>query len=343
MISRYSPTIKSDFRPKITVFIPMRDESSNVERKLEEIISMDYPNENLSLLVVDTGSIDGTKEIATKFLESKKPNFPWKVHYLDQPGKSSAVNFALKSIKTEFFVMTDADSHCRKDSLSLLMDNMSNPEIGAVCGSFHVIDEGLEFQYRKRFNALRIAESIRNSTPIFEGSICAFRIESLGGQLIDEDVNADDSQLAMLSIKNGFKSIMDGRVQFTEPNSPMGRRRRVRRAQGLSRVLFRNRKLAFGRSPISGIMRQNLYFYLVFPWLLFLCSFLMISIAAHQYLLQSEDYRIPIEVVSFSVFFLIAVASRTGRSLFLGTVSLIEAHLRILVGNSLNVWETDRK
>ena len=51
----------------------MRDESSNVERKLEEIISMDYPNENLSLLVVDTGSIDGTKEIATKFLESKNP------------------------------------------------------------------------------------------------------------------------------------------------------------------------------------------------------------------------------------------------------------------------------
>ena len=105
------------------------------------------------------------------------------------------MNFALKSIKTEFFVMTDADSHCEKDSLSLLMDNMSNPEIGAVCGSFHVIDESLEFQYRKRFNALRDSRINRNSTPIFEGSICAFRIESLGGQLIDEDVNADDSQL----------------------------------------------------------------------------------------------------------------------------------------------------
>ena len=95
--------------------------------------------------------------------------------------------------------------------------------IGAVCGIKYL--RIIRFSLQEYFhNVIKLAESIRDSTPIFEGSIAAFGMDAIKDKRIDEDVNADDSQLALLSKLDGFRSIVDPQVEFWEDSISVNRK-----------------------------------------------------------------------------------------------------------------------
>ena len=147
-----------------------------IRNKLEEILDMEYPKSKLNILVIDSASEDATKEISEDFLSENLSKEKWRIIRIPRPGKSLAINHALDKIETEFFILTDVDSSLSPNSFTDSMSLLStNGELGAVCGSLS-ISEGIYMEaYRSRFNFLRLRESHISSTPIFEGSICAFR------------------------------------------------------------------------------------------------------------------------------------------------------------------------
>ena len=188
------------------------------------------------------------------------------------------VNRAIELIETEFFIMTDVDSISQKDSITIAISRLINEEnIGAICGRKTSTPGSHLSSYRLRFNRIRTGESILDSTPIFEGSFCAFRTSSVS-EGIDESINADDTQLALLSRRNNFRSIMDPRINFTEPNSNLIRelKRSIRRSQGISRCLVINRDLSRTEGYFGTFFSHSFYFYLIFPWLIFFSVVLMI-------------------------------------------------------------------
>ena len=329
-----------DFFPEITIFLPMKNESINVKRKLNEVNSMSYPREKLNLLLIDSGSSDGTREIAEEYLNSKSDFFNWEIFSIDLPGKSRAVNKALEVIETPFIVMMDTDAICPPDSLVKLMKNFSNPTIGGVCGHQNPSFGKKEDPYRSRFNDIRIGESSFHSTPIFEGSLCAFRVKSLGGRGVDEEINADDSQLAMLTVSNGYRSVMLTDLSFSEPSNIISRKRRVRRAQGLSRALWKNRKLIFLDGPMGKIFFQAVYFYIFFPWLFSISIALLLS--SFFQILISEGLYLGDVPLLLPILLPIVLFSGNIRSLISGISVLIESHLRYFIGQRLQVWEPDR-
>ena len=329
----------SNFHPSLTIFLPTRNESSQIKGKIDEVLGMDYPKEKLSVLIVDSGSTDKTSQIAKNHLKKSTTNVKWEVVSISIIGKSPAVNHALSLIETEFFVMMDTDAICQPISLKLLMDWFEDDKIGAVCGMQQAKPENNDFQYRSRFNDIRLGESFYDSTPIFEGSICAFRKKSLLGKGIRGDINADDSQLAMLSRSNGFKSVMDPRVQFYEENKFISRTRRLRRAQGIIRSLYANKRLLFRRGRYSIIMANAMYFHMIFPWavtisLILIChSFLTIPITN-----KTPDFQelAPLILMPLMLF------SEVLRSIINGCLILVEAQLKILAGKTLHVWNPER-
>ena len=322
------------FRPKITLLLPMRNESSNVRRKISEALSFEYPEKKLEIIVIDSGSEDHTASLASELLADRG-----QVISLARPGKSFAINSFLDMVDTDFFVMMDADAICPEDSLIKLIEWFSDPRIGAVCGQ--QLDEFSEQDpYRKRYNTLRTGESAIDSTPIFEGSICCFRTEAIGRNRINPSINADDSQLAMITRSSGFRSIMDPMINFSE-HRPISRKRKIRRSQGLSRALLSRRDLIFGNGSYGVFVFSSLFFYVLMPWLI-LASFSFLIIAT---LIFIQDY-------SFSIFSLkpiiailltsILISSNFCRSFISGLVILLESHLRILWGNNLAVWNPER-
>ena len=327
------------YQPKVTIFLPTRNESSNIERKIDEILSMDYPLSKINVLVIDSCSSDDTVQLASNYLSLSNSVCGWEVFSLEKAGKSIAVNQALDKIETEFFVMMDSDAICKPDSLKLLLSWFSDRKIGAVCGQ-HLIEKGKSgFHYRSSFNIIRIGESYLDSTPIFEGSVCAFRKSALLGKKINERINADDSQLAMLVRRNGFKSMMDSRVLFREKNTIDSRKRRVRRAQGLIRALFSNRDLCSDHGIFSRIMLQSIYFHTIFPWAI-LSSILITSLP----ILFNPDFVLSLSYVTITAFLFVSsiIASRFGRGLVIGSTILIEAQIRLLFGETLESWIPER-
>ena len=329
--------------PEITIVIPARDEAFLIRNKLEEILGIEYPKSKLNILVIDSASEDATKDISEDFLSENLTKEKWRVIRIPSPGKSLAINHALDAIETEFFILTDVDSSLPPnsfiDSISLLSTNV---EIGAVCGSLSV-SEGIYMEaYRSRFNFLRLRESHIFSTPILEGSICAFRKSAISKDRIDEKINADDSQLALICYRNGFRAIMHDQINFTEPKFPASyqRTRSLRRAQGIVRVLFKNKDLAFGKDRFNGIFLHNLYFYVLMPWLALIGVMILLYGVVSAFSQGSVGIGLfigaAISIISITI-------SKTIRSFFSGLILLAISQILLLSGKRLSEWKPYRE
>lgn len=324
----------------ITVLVPIRNESSRIETKLREIIGLDYPDDLKKILVVVSGSDDNSEIIATDYLEKNATGVEWKVDVLATPGKTFAIIHALLDIDTDIFVMMDADASVPSDSLIKIMSWFQDTSIGGVSGAIS-LDFIKDREYRGRFNKIRFWESSIDSTPIFEGSLCAFRKSSLGSTKLDSSINADDSQMAINVRRNGFRAIMDPEIEFTEPlvyAKPF--LRKIRRAQGLTRVFWKNRDLCTGEREFSRIFRGQFFFHLLFPWLLITSSTIILASSSH-WLYSNGEFKLNIFGSSL-LLMIIATMSKTVRQAFYGAFCLIIAQLLSISGKKLNIWLPDR-
>ena len=94
-------------------------------------------------------------------------------------GKSSAINRVIQELKVsdDVFVMTDAEATLEDGALRRVGRWMKDPSIGAVCGTLSEQTE--DSTYRGWYRWFRTGESRADSTPIFEGSIAAYRVDAI--------------------------------------------------------------------------------------------------------------------------------------------------------------------
>jgi cellulose synthase/poly-beta-1,6-N-acetylglucosamine synthase-like glycosyltransferase len=95
------------------------------------------------------------------------------------------------------------------------------------------------------FEMVRLGESNQDSTPFLEGSCMMWRLSSLDLSLLNVNSNADDAQIATAIRMSGLRSIFDEKASFTDVAPPTiegQRRQKIRRAQGLQRVLKDQKK-----------------------------------------------------------------------------------------------------
>ena len=362
----YRPPSKANYFPKIEIILPMWNEEKIAYGKLEDVMSQEYPQEKVRLTFIDSCSDDKTVDIVTQWEEENREKMihPIKKILMDERlGKSAAINLAIESLEkdTEIMVMSDADARMGAGSLLKISDWMSDDKIGGISGFQQIMNnnetsqENRETNYRGIFNVFRVGESVRDSTPIFEGSLAAYKVEALKGFKVIENSNADDSQLALAVRLNGFRTIMDPELifgEFTPSYIGMSRKQKVRRAQGLVRLFYRNIK-NLTRKEFRGFRRILIfesYFHLIIPWLTLLgIGLLTVNLAdSARYLLMWGDFEsIEKSILSFiSLYFVFCCLigkflpmSGITQAFVQAEISLIESQLLILFGRSLHKWE----
>lgn len=125
----------------VTVLIVAHNEEKVIEKKLENVITNNYPKEKIKYIVASDNSSDQTNRIVNNFIETH-PNFDMRLYITkEHKGKTNAQNEAQKYVDTDILVMTDANSMFRKNSISELVTSFVSDDIAYVCGALQYMND----------------------------------------------------------------------------------------------------------------------------------------------------------------------------------------------------------
>jgi cellulose synthase/poly-beta-1,6-N-acetylglucosamine synthase-like glycosyltransferase len=120
--------------PRVTVQLPVFNEMYVVERLIDAVTDLDYPQELLEIQVLDD-STDETTEIARRRVELYRAR-GFDIHYLhrqDREGfKAGALAAGLARARGEYIAIFDADFIPSPDFLQATLPHFARPEVGMV-------------------------------------------------------------------------------------------------------------------------------------------------------------------------------------------------------------------
>ena len=165
------------WEPSVTVIVAAHNEEDVIERRLENLLALDYPPEQLELVVASDASDDRTNELVEAVASRES-----RVRLIDCPrgGKVAAQDRAVRETRGDVVAFSDANARWAPDALRQLVTNLADPEVAYVFGCLRLEDaegsnrEGLYWRYE---TWLREQESRFGSTTGGFGSIYALRRE----------------------------------------------------------------------------------------------------------------------------------------------------------------------
>lgn len=134
--------LKKDFthQPTVTVMVVAHNEEKVILEKLNNIIELDYPKDKIEFLISSDNSTDQTNGIVRNFI-NQHPNVNMRLYEVkERKGKTNAQNEAQKTVKSEFIVMTDANSIMDKNAVRELMAAFTSDDIAYVSGRLSIIN-----------------------------------------------------------------------------------------------------------------------------------------------------------------------------------------------------------
>jgi cellulose synthase/poly-beta-1,6-N-acetylglucosamine synthase-like glycosyltransferase len=139
LLSKIAPKpVKSEaWTPSVTVVIAAYNEERDLAAKLENTLSLDYPQSQLEIIVTSDCSSDRTDEIAKSFASRGVRLHRQK----ERHGKTAAQNAAVELARGEIVVFSDATTHYRPDVLRLMMPAFADQSVGCVTGRVLYQDE----------------------------------------------------------------------------------------------------------------------------------------------------------------------------------------------------------
>jgi len=241
--SRWSPrpVRRGLAAPAVSAVMVVRNEEAVIARKLENLLTLDYSQAKLDVVVVSDGASDRTPAIVADYARDPR------VRTLMKPvsqGKAAGLNDAIKLATGEVLLFTDARQHIESGALRLLIENFADPDIGAASGELTLGDPtsgetgkgmGLYWRMEKKIREL---ESASGSVAGATGAIYCARRKLLDP--LPEGTILDDVLLPMQVVRKGFRVIFDSRARaWDSPDLGEGREfsRKVRTLSGNYQLL----------------------------------------------------------------------------------------------------------
>ena len=156
--------------PSVTVVIAAHDEEGVIERRVRNLLELDYPSEKLEIVVSSDASTDRTEELAGAAGARVIAN--------PRGGKVAAQDAAVRQTKSEVVAFTDANCTWAADALRNLVRAFADPAVAYVCGRLNITNddgrnkEGVYWRYEMM---IRDAESRLDSVTGGNGAIYGVR------------------------------------------------------------------------------------------------------------------------------------------------------------------------
>ncbi len=209
--------------PRVAVIVAAYNEEAVIERRLENLRSLDYPAELLEVVVTSDASTDETDARVTAA----------GVRVISNPrgGKVAAQNNAVRQTESEIVAFSDANCTWSPDALRKLVRNFADPDVAYVCGRLNITSddgrnkEGVYWRYEL---ALRADESRIDSVTGGNGSIYALR----RSDYVEVDPRfGHDLAFPYLMVQRGRRAVYEPEANAYEKATPTNEdeyRRKVR-------------------------------------------------------------------------------------------------------------------
>jgi cellulose synthase/poly-beta-1,6-N-acetylglucosamine synthase-like glycosyltransferase len=204
---RGRPIRKDDVSPSVTVVVAAHDEESVIGRRVENLLELDYPSEQLEIVVASDGSADGTDEIVQE-IAKRADNV--RLLALERAGKATAQNRAVAESESEVVAFSDANSRWERDALRTLVRSFADRDVGYVCGQLRLESadgasrEGLYWRYELW---QRESESQLGSITAGNGAIYAVRRSDYLG--FDDTRIGHDFGLPFRLVQRGRRAVYE--------------------------------------------------------------------------------------------------------------------------------------
>ncbi|HWB32284.1 MAG TPA: glycosyltransferase family 2 protein [Acidobacteriaceae bacterium] len=225
------PVLRGSITPPVSVVIAARNEEANLPAKLRNLREIDYPAEQMQVVIASDGSTDRTAEI----LEENAP-FVHPVILEKNGGKAAALNAVVQHATGEILIFLDARQVVEPNAVRELVSAFADPQIGAVSGELLLGDgdgdtgsEGLGI-YWKIEKMVRKLESASGSVVGVTGAIYAIRRECFTE--IPSGAILDDVFIPMQVARMGKRVIFEPRARahdriFRDPGKEFSRKVRT--------------------------------------------------------------------------------------------------------------------
>jgi cellulose synthase/poly-beta-1,6-N-acetylglucosamine synthase-like glycosyltransferase len=240
---RRRPVRGGDGTPTVTVIVAAYNEEAVIERRLKNLLALDYPAERLELVVASDASDDRTDAL----VEAVAARAP-RVRLIRCPrgGKVAAQDRAVRETAGEIVAFSDANAAWAPDTLSKLVRSFADPEVAYVCGRLVLTDvagsnrEGVYWRFE---TWLRAQESALGSVTGGNGSVYALR----RSDYVEVDPRfGHDLSLPYLMVQRGRRAVYDPEaVAFEKPAPEIETeyRRKVRMFEHCWLIVLRGKML----------------------------------------------------------------------------------------------------
>jgi cellulose synthase/poly-beta-1,6-N-acetylglucosamine synthase-like glycosyltransferase len=227
--------VQAEIEPAVTMVIPAYNEAGVIAAKLENALAIDYPREQLEIIVGSDGSTDGTEGEASRFRHRgvRVVSFP------ARRGKLHVLNDLVRQATGEIVVLTDSSGMLDRAALRKLVRNFADPTVGCVTGRYRFTHGALspreqgERLYFAWEGSLRRNESRCGSTLGAHGALYALRRHLY--PRVPPDVINDDFLIPMRITEQGYRTLYEPEAVVYETGRISGHgefARRVRIAVG---------------------------------------------------------------------------------------------------------------
>ena len=201
------------FNPMITLIISVYNEEKIIRAKIENALSLDYPEELLEILVVSDGSTDKTEKIVASFNDPRV-----RLLAFERAGKTACLNWAVAEAKGDVLVFTDANSMFPPQALTKIARNFADQEIGLVTGWTRYQRPGSNLEeapgvYARLERIIKQKESLISSCVGADGAIFAVR-RGLYCSLEEHDIN--DFVIPLNVVVQKRRAVLDPEVYCLE-------------------------------------------------------------------------------------------------------------------------------
>jgi len=136
--------------PTVAVVVAAHNEEAVIERRLANLLALDYPGDRVEIVVASDASTDRMNELV-EAVAAREP----RVRLLECPrgGKVAAQDRAVRNTTGDVVAFSDANATWAPDALRRLVANLADPDVAYVCGRLRLEDaegsnrEGLYWRY----------------------------------------------------------------------------------------------------------------------------------------------------------------------------------------------------